>query len=103
MTTEGYCDTCHFIIDLTDEGRLRSHGVRRKADSTGWTTACAGTGTFPKPMPGPEAEAAAFKDAPPPGRCPVCGKKPPVTDGLWGRHSASDQEPFCRGSWTQAD
>lgn len=98
----GYCDTCHYYVDLTEEGRLRSHGVRRLANNT---TACEGTGRKPSPAPPtPEVEAVAFREAAPPGHCPICGTKPPVDADTqtWLRHGAGPDEPFCRGSYTHA-
>lgn len=104
MNSEGYCGTCHFMVDLSDEGRMLHHGSRLRSEGLGRTPACPGTGRFPDPAPAtPEIKEIAFRDAPPPGCCGVCGKKPPVTDGLWARHAADDGNSFCRGSYQPAD
>lgn len=108
--TEGYCATCRFMIDLTEDGRLAYHGSRTvyaNGAVTGRTDACEATGTHPSPTPGTEDPAAAFTSEARVGRCPVCKSEDAVAHEISGRaymiwHRAqivSQESTVCPGTW----
>ena len=112
-TDEGYCATCRFMIELTEEGRLKNHGSRTiyaSGSVAGHTDACGGTGTVPVEPPGTEDPAAAFSSAERVARCPVCKSEDAVareTNGrsymLWHKAPVISQEgpegAVCPGTW----
>jgi hypothetical protein len=104
-TDTGYCDTCHALVDLTDDGRLARHGYAAPTTSNPGSRMCVRTGTRPDPLPDTsEVAGAVFKEAAPPGHCPVCGTRNLmiVREGFYVRHEVPGAEPLpCRGSYTE--
>lgn len=101
------------MIELTEEGRLKSHGSRTiyvNGAVGGRTGPCEGTAAFPAPLPGAEDPVMAFTSEERTGRCPVCKSEAAVareTSGraymLWHKAPIISQEgpegAVCPGTW----
>lgn len=112
--TEGYCAHCHYMIPLTEEGRLTCHGSRTaylNGGAAGRTPDCAGVAAFPVPPPSDgDDPAVAFSSAERVARCPVCKSRDAVaheTSGrvymMWHKAPVISQEgpegAVCPGTW----
>ena len=104
---EGYCGACHYMIELTVDGRLPFHGTRAvyvNGTPSRRTEPCAGTGSLPATVPGTEDPAVAFSAEPRIGRCPVCLSDEVVQRETSGRaymtwHQAPNLPTVCPGTW----
>ena len=111
-STEGYCPTCHYLVELTEEGRLITHGSRTtyvNGNITGRTDPCTGTASFPTQPPGTEDPAVAFTSEERTAQCAVChgtGEQVIGTEVsgraymIWHRTPIiSQEESVCPGTW----
>lgn len=105
---DGYCGTCHYLVDLSEEGRLLCHGRRPvfiNGAQHGMTDPCSGTGAFPAPHPGAEDPAMTFTTDKRTGRCPVCESPDAVQTERNGRaymqwhHTPEADSVVCPGTW----
>lgn len=111
MNNEGYCGTCRYMIELTEDGRLKVHGSRAtyhlNGDAAGRSGTCDGTGEHPAPLPGFEDPVVAFSSEPKMTRCPICHREDVVVSHANNRmevHSPLPGKPWdepgpaCPGS-----
>lgn len=94
---EGYCRTCHFVVGLTDTGKLETHS--RGSSMSNVHEECKGSHRKPAPVTPVTSRAARFTCEAPVVRCWLCNRDVPLLyDGRYGAHSKLNGVSDCPAS-----